>query len=396
MTTSKKKTRNLLIGIAVAIAAAGLSAFIGVNAYNHAPAQRLSRQLDLGQRYLSELNYEAAVAAFTKAIAIEPRSEEEKELLAQAREGLADAYGDWSAYYERQQEYEMAIARLDEALAVLPENEALRTKEESVYLAWSEVLLAGGEYARAAEILQEGSQKLGSVKLSEKLQAAQALQEEKEEKKYEELLQPLLEAYQKGDIEALHSQFVKKEYADMAQTLEAGESYYYGAYDANGKRDGEGVAIYAIGSEKTPFVYAGDWDKDIRSGQAWWVRETGYYDCTFARDKPSGSGKYECFWEYCMNKGLIDQFYSGDVYCAEFNTINGLYDGVYRITHRDYDAPERIYEKHYDKGYIQVLGNDILADGKKWYRIGISAKGEYKWCKEEYLQTVNGIEGFSE
>ena len=96
MTTSKKKTRNLLIGIAVVVAVAGLSAFIGVNAYNHAPAQRLSRQLDLGQRYLSELNYEAAVAVFTEAIVIEPKAPD-------AYIGLADAYdglGEWEKAME--------------------------------------------------------------------------------------------------------------------------------------------------------------------------------------------------------------------------------------------------------------------------------------------------------
>lgn len=46
---------------------------VGITIYN-APANRLSRQLDLGQRYLEEQNYEQAIVEFDKAILIDPMS----------------------------------------------------------------------------------------------------------------------------------------------------------------------------------------------------------------------------------------------------------------------------------------------------------------------------------
>lgn len=52
-----------------------LAIAIGVSIYN-TPANRLSRQMDLGRRYLEEQDYEQAVIAFTKAIDIDPMSEE--------------------------------------------------------------------------------------------------------------------------------------------------------------------------------------------------------------------------------------------------------------------------------------------------------------------------------
>lgn len=72
-----------------------LAVIIGFSIYN-TPANSFSRQFDLGQRYLEELNYEQAVVAFNKAIEIDPRS-------ADAYLGLADAYiglGDEEAAYE--------------------------------------------------------------------------------------------------------------------------------------------------------------------------------------------------------------------------------------------------------------------------------------------------------
>ena len=46
---------------------------IGIGIYNM-PENRLSRQLDLGQKYLSEQNYEQAAIEFDKAIEIEPKN----------------------------------------------------------------------------------------------------------------------------------------------------------------------------------------------------------------------------------------------------------------------------------------------------------------------------------
>lgn len=66
----KWKKPAIIAGAAVLAVAAGL---IG---YSQTPGQRLNSSLSLGNRYLNEVNYEQAVAEFSKALEIEPRNEE--------------------------------------------------------------------------------------------------------------------------------------------------------------------------------------------------------------------------------------------------------------------------------------------------------------------------------
>ena len=76
----EKKSLKIKI-IIVAVAAVILAAIIGIIAFSNSPAQKLKKQLDLGQKYLNELYYEQAVAAFVAAIEIDPQNEEAKKFL---------------------------------------------------------------------------------------------------------------------------------------------------------------------------------------------------------------------------------------------------------------------------------------------------------------------------
>ena len=76
----KRKVQSFMIAAAVL-----LIALIADIAINNTPANRLSRQLDLGNRYLNEQNYELAIVEFDKVIAIDPMNVE-------AYLGKADAY----------------------------------------------------------------------------------------------------------------------------------------------------------------------------------------------------------------------------------------------------------------------------------------------------------------
>lgn len=79
----KKKTKSIIIlatGLVLVIAI--LAICLG---YNSSASVKLKKQLDLGQKYLTEQNYEQAVVAFEAAIEIEPKSPD-------AYLGLADVY----------------------------------------------------------------------------------------------------------------------------------------------------------------------------------------------------------------------------------------------------------------------------------------------------------------
>ncbi len=79
----KNKKIWLILLIIVMVICATVA--VGIMAYNGSDAVRFKKQLDLGQKYLSEMNYEEAVVAFNQAIEIDPRS-------VDAYLGLADAY----------------------------------------------------------------------------------------------------------------------------------------------------------------------------------------------------------------------------------------------------------------------------------------------------------------
>ena len=84
---NKKKKVYLSVVIIVIIAI-----IVGLILYKNSDAVKVREQLDLGQKYLSELEYDQAVAAYEIAIEIEPMN-------VDAYLGLADAYIG-KGYYE--------------------------------------------------------------------------------------------------------------------------------------------------------------------------------------------------------------------------------------------------------------------------------------------------------
>ncbi|MBD5461056.1 MAG: tetratricopeptide repeat protein [Lachnospiraceae bacterium] len=82
-------------GAAFVVLAFLIAVLVGVGIYN-APGNRMTRLLNLGDKYLTAQEYEQAVAAYSRAIEIDPKDTD-------AYLGLADAYqrmGDMQAAYE--------------------------------------------------------------------------------------------------------------------------------------------------------------------------------------------------------------------------------------------------------------------------------------------------------
>ncbi len=103
-------------GIIGGVALILIALIVGISIYD-SPSNRISRQLDLGQRYLDEQNYEQAIVEFNKAIEINPMSVE-------AYLGLADAYIGMN-------DYETATEVLQKGYE-LTADERLKRKWESI------------------------------------------------------------------------------------------------------------------------------------------------------------------------------------------------------------------------------------------------------------------------
>lgn len=100
----QNKTRVILVIIATLI----VMLVVGMVIYSSgSPARKLNAQLELGEKYLNDLDYEKAVAAFKEALSIEPDSEEAMEL-------LVNAYSEWAKSEYEEGNPDRAIEILDE------------------------------------------------------------------------------------------------------------------------------------------------------------------------------------------------------------------------------------------------------------------------------------------
>lgn len=111
--------RGRALAVIAVVAVIVLAVTAGIVIYD-TPEKRLARQLDLGNRYLEEQNYEQAIVAFDLAIAIDPKSAEAYLGKAEAYIGLEDT-GQALATLERGYEVtrdEQLKARMDEMTSV--------------------------------------------------------------------------------------------------------------------------------------------------------------------------------------------------------------------------------------------------------------------------------------
>ena len=113
--SKNKINKKLLTGTAVFIAVA-LVAVLVVFAPKTADAKKIREQLSLGEKYLSELKYEQAEAAYLAVIEIDPKN-------VDAYLGLADVY-------VAQGEYDKAISVLEDALSNFNGNAAVIIEEK--------------------------------------------------------------------------------------------------------------------------------------------------------------------------------------------------------------------------------------------------------------------------
>ncbi len=202
--TKKKKLLSVLSAAGVIL----IAVIAGIAVYN-TPANRLSRQMDLGNKYLEEGSYEQAVIAFDLAIAIDPMSAEAyigkagayvgMNDYAQAAEvyqtafaavpesaALKDAaevfYRDYAQEYVDSGDLEQAAAVYKEALRIIPDSETIKDMAEKFYFDYAQGYIDDGDYEQAIRILEEGYDLTGRESLRKR---AEELSDEAEKKQAE-------------------------------------------------------------------------------------------------------------------------------------------------------------------------------------------------------------------
>lgn len=151
--------RRLVI---VAIAALVTATIIGIIIFSGSPAQKIKKQLDLGQKYLSELNYEQAVASFKEALAIDSTNPD-------AIKGLMASYSGWGDDLVNNSKYDEAITILIEAFDAFPNNQDVKNQLVQTYLDAAEYRVNKKQYDSAIRLLQDGYERTKSETIKKRL-----------------------------------------------------------------------------------------------------------------------------------------------------------------------------------------------------------------------------------
>ncbi len=279
--------------------------------------EQIAEQLELGQKYLLEENYEEAIVAFTKVIELEAKE-------IQAYTGMASAYiqkndrkqaekvlnqgfaiADTLSEEEKTESVNqyieemraMALGNYEELLELAGKDasEAIMYCEKilemddsrvELYEELAKLYLAQGEYEKAIEILEKGDKVTGDSGLRE---YKEQLELEREiEERYHETIQNMVEYLDSLDGELSEEVLMDEEFQKFAHELKEPLIWKYGE---------KYIGIYPDG-----YIYYGDMKDGMREGNGHWmaggVRENegvkySYYnkfDGIWKNDYPNGKG----------------------------------------------------------------------------------------------------------
>ena len=292
--------------------------------------------LDLGDKYLLELNYEEAAVAFTKAIELEPRE--------------MGAYEKLAGAYTAQGNTEQALETLNKAVSVY---EGLSKEEQTE------------ERKAAYERIQTAANTL-SVKMT--LEA-----------EYMDLLKQLKEKMA-NDTESFgtdgfgNTAILGKEFNALAESLTEPLMWQ--------QEDGTWIAVYPGG-----YVYVGEMEDGKRTGNgAWYLEYFGHglnvmwFKGIWKADYPNGEG---------INKNYIS-YDGGEVETRQGEYIDGYENGT-RIISMARSGENDVYQYTVTKGTPDNLEIDLNSDEPVVGMEHVSGPDINVWnCEDEDIWGVYG------
>jgi len=185
----KKKSNAKIIIILVSVAVILAAIAVGLIIYFTSPSIKANKELNLGQNYLDELDYEEAIACFEKAIKIDPKCED-------AYLGMADAY-------IAMDDYPSAIKILEKGYKVT-KSETIKDRldevqEEYDAIVEEERLLEEAE-ARAEEEARIAKEEEERRKQEEEERARQEEEERRKQEAIDNYFNGLTEGFEVGQL----------------------------------------------------------------------------------------------------------------------------------------------------------------------------------------------------
>jgi tetratricopeptide (TPR) repeat protein len=327
-----KKKRIVIIVIGVCL----LALVAGILGYKSLRQNHINQLLELGDQYLSDAQYEEAIASYKQVLAIEPKEETACE--------------------------NIVVAAVD----------------------WTDDLIEEKDFDKAKEVLADVQTVVVDSRLEEKLTEVETAQDAYEEEQEAEVqimdtLNELAEICATADADAIFS------YKDSEAYAEICSSEYFN-FDTKYETENGSLGLYENGE----CLYYGDYDGEQRSGQGAWYGSGSYYAVgAWADDKPNGAQKVSKSWK---------EDGRNDTYFQEGTVVDGVWNGDVILT-ETYRSENVTYawSISFDMGKYVVLGTGAPEEDHP-YLIGrsLDENAGGMVASQEELDIVWGIEGFSD
>lgn len=335
--------------------------------------QQIAEQLELGQRYLTEMNYEEAVIAFQKVIELDEKNVE-------AYAGLGNAY-------EKQAEVILEANR-EEALPYYG------MAAES----YEKVLMLDPGNSQACERLIIIYKDLGDLDKLQKLLNEYQGEGEGDSLKRElenwrtciHIISRICDSCEAGDIDNVFLLMQSDEYTQLQEvSMELGNPVF-------NMGEGKGLGLYQVVTEGygSCMIYYGDYKANLRHGTGYWMGYEGGNNYRaygqWSEDMPEGTQEAR-EWSGTLDETVQTRVVTGPV-------SQGLWNGSILWSFERKDGDVETYAVSFESGKWVILDVEEH-DGEIEY---IVSRREENSGDDTYLSTespdiierIEGIEGF--
>jgi len=328
--------------------------------------------IEIGEKYLIEMEYEQAIVYFSRVVEIEPRNPRGYTGLAEAYVGLSDPDKAFehlksgmlelpndSSITEmfdnliqdqfeigeqllNQQDYQKAIEHFAKLALLVP-------SMEQVYIKGAEAYIGLGDMDKAIEFLKKGLEHLpNNSTLTEMLEE---LEYEKEREDLTSVATPILEELtvlcSSDNYDSVFDKMQTEEFAKVTALSNSLNRPYIvdtehgriGVYEVNSKRYGNYM------------IYFGDYNGDIREGSGVWL---GHYEGQnyfakgiWANDKPNGEMQIR-EWHSNLDASVMYRVITG-------NVVDGLWNGDVTWAFEENSGFTSIFPVQFDMGRWVVI-----------------------------------------
>lgn len=180
------KKKSVKIAVAI-ICLAVLAIIAGFVVQGGRRQQEIASHLEIAQKYISEMDYEQAIAEYEVVLAIDPNNQEAQELLDAARKEkeISDQLAEAREHLDAE-EYDLAINICEMVLETSSGGTKGEELLEQIYLEYAQDYFEDEKYDEAVKVLEKGYQTIPMDSFTARISEIKKDEEEAEKKAEEE------------------------------------------------------------------------------------------------------------------------------------------------------------------------------------------------------------------